>query len=102
MSTLHSLATTRRPRFLAVFLGFGDGQLQNEKFDALFTQHALDWLRLNAFLWVIWTDKTVDEWYEILRHHITQKDNVMIFPIDLKERAGWAEKWVWEWIDRAR
>ncbi len=92
----------RRPRFLAVFLRFADNQLHNEKFDALFTQHAPDWLRFNSFTWLIWTDKTVDEWYEILRFHITREDNVMIFPIDLKDRAGWAEKWVWDWIDRPR
>jgi len=105
MSTLHSLATSliaRQPRFLAVLLHLADGVLRNEKFDAVFTQHALDWLRFNSFIWLIWTDKSVEEWYEIMRHQITPQDQVLIFRIDLKERAGWSQKWVWDWIDRPR
>jgi hypothetical protein len=101
MSTLHSLAA-RQHRFLVVLFNFPEGVPRNEKFDPLFDEHAGDWLRFNAYTWLVWTDKTVEEWYEILRHHITQADQVLIGPIDLKERAGWSQKWVWDWIDRAR
>jgi len=87
-------------RSLIILLRFADGKLQNEKFDNIFTQNAGDWLRFNAFTWIIWTDKTVNQWYEILRHHLTQADQVLIFPVDLRDRAGWSQEWVWEWIDQ--
>jgi hypothetical protein len=50
----------------------------------------------------VWTTKSVTDWYEILRHHMTKDDTLLIYRLDPSERYGWGPQWVWEWLDRQR
>ena len=62
-----------------------------------------DWLRFNPYTYLIWTDKSPSELYELLRRHITPDDQVIVAGVDLlRERYGWSQQWIWEWIDKHR
>src|SRR2546425_7598082 len=87
---------------LCVLLRFKSGFNPGfETFDNLFTEdeRTRGWLRWNAFTWLIRTERTANEWYEILRQRISRDDSLLIVRADLSERFGWAPEWVWDWID---
>jgi len=63
---------------------------------------ALDWIRIAPNAWIVWTTSTPDQWYSRIKPRLGPKDHFFILGIDNTIRHGWAEKWVWEWLDKKR
>lgn len=63
---------------------------------------ALDWIRIAPNAWIIWTTSTPQEWYKRLKPLLGPKDHLYIFGINNTVRNGWAQKSVWEWLDKSR
>ena len=90
-------------RYLIILIKYGDDRLVDlSRVEPVFNENSDDWLRFNAKTWVVWTDKTAVDWYNLLRPFITKKDELFIFGLDPSERYGWGEKMVWDWFDRKR
>ncbi len=64
--------------------------------------YATDWLRYAPNCWILWTTSPLDVWYARLKPCLGPGDEVIIYRIDPKERHGWAQKWIWEWLDKKR
>lgn len=63
---------------------------------------AIDWLRYTPNCWVLYTTASADWWYERIRHHMTQPDRVFICELNIQNKSGWLDNWVWTWINKSR
>jgi hypothetical protein len=63
---------------------------------------AIDWVRYAPNSWILWTDKTPLEWYNLLKPHVHRDDSIFICVIDIKQRSGWLPKVIWDWINKPR
>jgi hypothetical protein len=90
-------------RLLEIVFRYPDGK--NEPtvpaLQAIIDSNARDWLRWNFYVWFIWTNKETAEWYELLRAKVPQA-HFLINRIDQIERHGWAEQWIWEWLNNKK
>ncbi len=64
--------------------------------------NAIEWMRYAPNCWILYTDQSPQWWYEKIRHHMTKADRVLICDIDISNKQGWQEKWVWEWLNKSR
>ena len=59
------------------------------------------WHHMNN-TWLINTDLNASEIYNVLRHHISKQDKLMIIKIDARmphfDYQGWLNEKAWEWI----
>lgn len=86
------------------FLHFGFhfiGAAKVAQLNAVFDQ-APDWLRYSGNCWIVRTDKSADWWANQLKPSLGPQDSLLIFQVNLKTRWGFADKWIWEWIDKQR
>jgi hypothetical protein len=88
-------------QFLSVTFKFADGDTKIAELKPVFNK-ATDWFRFSSTCWIIWTGRSAEKWYELLRPHITDKDSMFIVKLDLSERQGWVSKSMWEWLDNDR
>jgi tRNA (Thr-GGU) A37 N-methylase len=63
---------------------------------------ALDWIRIAPNVWIVWSTSSPNEWYTRLKPYLGPKDHLYIFGIDNRVRQGWAQKLVWDWLDKKR
>ena len=92
-------------RYLQIILRFADPKRFSDQFLSVkqaFDRNSGDWLKVDTGTWIVWTDKSVLDWYNILIPFMTQADYIIIYRVDFSERYGWAQQWIWEWIDRKR
>ncbi len=91
------------PRLLQIIFRYpgGLGEPDPDKLRALIEKHCEEWLRWNFYVWFVWTAESADEWFRILRAALPGV-HFMINRIDQVERHGWADKWVWEWLDQQK
>lgn len=87
-------------RFLQITFSF-EGQPKIEELKPAFDK-AIDWARIAPNVWLVWTTSTPVEWYSRIKPLIGQNDNFFILGVDKSVRHGWAQKWIWEWIDKNR
>jgi hypothetical protein len=61
----------------------------------------MDWLRIGPHVWVLYTNRPIDE-IRVNIHGILQlKDAFMLFSSFNPEHAscnGWLPEWVWDWL----
>jgi len=63
---------------------------------------ALDWYRWNANTWVLWTNRTPDEWQALVRPHMSTNTTFFFCALDVSERQGWAKQGFWDWLNKTR
>lgn len=73
-------------------------QYGREALEAKMTTGGLNWLRCNAHTWLFWADAESYTLQQYLTDHTIMKDFILL-QTHPKTRAGWGEKWIWEWID---
>jgi hypothetical protein len=61
---------------------------------------ATDWFRYAPNCWIVWTGRSAERWYELLKPHITDDDSMFIVRIDPSESQGWLSKAVWDWLQQ--
>ena len=88
------------PQFLQITFQFS-GQPKIAEVKPEFDK-ALDWIRIAPNAWLVWTTSTPQEWHARLKPRLGPNDHLYIFGIDNTVRYGWAEKTVWDWLDKAR
>jgi hypothetical protein len=89
-------------RFLHVAIHFGAGAPIIAPLEPVMHTVADDWIRYAANTWILWTDKTPAYVANTLRLHLPTQQ-FLIFPIDrTDETTGFAQQWVWDWINRTR
>jgi hypothetical protein len=57
------------------------------------------WLRYTNDVWLIRTNFRSDQIPRRINRNILGIEEVIIFELNRSSRAGWSEKWIWEWID---
>lgn len=64
---------------------------------------AEDWIKYGGNSWIVYSQYDQNAWAEYLRPHIRTADTLLIYEIvNLHQSAGWAPKWLWDWINRPR
>ncbi len=58
-----------------------------------------NWIRYAGNCWIVWTDKSPDQIFQILKPRIGENDQFLIAPLDLTTHQGWMPQWVWDWIN---
>lgn len=63
---------------------------------------AQDWIRYATNSWLLWTDKSAEEWHHIFRDNVPElrQHQYLIVGADISERQGWMPQQVWEWVNR--
>jgi hypothetical protein len=93
-----------RERFLIVAFTWR-GPAKVDEITPLFDK-ALDWLKLGASTWILWTNTDPSEWFTYIQPFLGENDTVFVGELDLSttfaKYAGWQKKFVWGWIDKHR
>ena len=63
-------------------------------FNTLKSQHG--WWHYMRATWLVSTDSTPQELFELLKPHIKQNDRILV--TRLGDRQGWLPKAAWDWI----
>jgi hypothetical protein len=63
---------------------------------------ALDWTRIHANSWIIYSSSNADKWYERLEPLIKPNGVLFICKLDISERQGWMSKKFWAWLRKNR
>ena len=84
-------------RILHVGLVF-PGPSRSQLFDAVSSLMGDDWIRYASNNWLISTQKTPQELFAMIKHHLQAPEQVLIVPIGATEMGGWGSKWIWDWI----
>jgi len=61
---------------------------------------AFDWLRYTSNCWIVYTARSPQDWYLLLKPHLHPNDHILIYKIDPNVRYGYMPKWVWEWLNK--
>ena len=62
-------------------------------------QTAIASMRILESVWIIRTNKTIEEWRELLKSQInTDTDLLFICQITDSQRSGWHYRKTWDWI----
>jgi hypothetical protein len=88
-------------QFLHISFKFSDGGPKITELKPVFDK-AIDWFRYASNCWIVWTSSPADKWYERLKPHISDADNMFIVGINLSERQGWMSQAFWDWINEDR
>lgn len=99
-ATLSSLLAAQSRKFIHVTFAWSapkNTELVKPIFDP-----ADDWIRYSPNCWILYTGNGPDWWYDRIRRHMVTSDRVFIFEINLKNKAGWLDQWVWDWLNRPR
>jgi hypothetical protein len=56
------------------------------------------WLRFSGYGWLVETEKSALEIFHVLANILRKDDSEIVIRVDPEDYAGWAFKWVDEWI----
>jgi hypothetical protein len=87
--------------FLHISFNFADKDAKINTLKPVFNK-ATDWFRYAPNCWLVWTGRSAEKWYELLRPHISDKDSMLIVRLDISERQGWLSESAWEWLNEER
>lgn len=95
---------SERGRFLVVVFTWR-GAAKVSELEPIFNK-ALDWIKLGANSWVLWTSRNAGEWQSTLQPLLGTDDTLFVAELTLQtigeNYSGWQYKWVWEWFDKHR
>lgn len=58
-----------------------------------------DWIRINGYTWLIWTQSNTMETSTLLQKLLSPKDVIVCLYANPKDAAGLAPEWLWNWIN---
>ena len=58
------------------------------------------WLRFNTHLWLLKSESLSSEVFDKIDTELLEIDDIIIMEVDPDTRYGWAETWIWDWIDK--
>jgi hypothetical protein len=63
---------------------------------------AHDWIRYAENAWLVWSDKSAEEWQRFFKDHVPvlKYHQYIILGVDLTQRQGWMPKEIWDWISK--
>jgi hypothetical protein len=61
-----------------------------------------DWLRFGGHNWLLWSESSAHDIFQLLAGRLAQKDSELIVKWDPHSYAGWAPKWVEDWVTERR
>lgn len=62
---------------------------------------AVDWFRYSPNTWLLWTDRSAQEWKDHLRNNpYFFNHTFLLLGIDPSERQGWMPEEVWRWLNK--
>ena len=73
---------------------------KTQQLDATFNAVGDDWIRYAANNWIVWTPRSVTDWYTLVKPNLDAEDMLLIAVMNLHERYGWLPQWVWEWMEK--
>ena len=85
-------------RFVHVGFHFASGIIKTTALEPAFRQVG-DWIRYAGPCWIVWTDKSTEQIYAILKPYLHPDDQFLILSIDQSTKQGWMPKWVWDWLN---
>lgn len=59
---------------------------------------AYDWYRIDDGLYILYTAKDQNDWYNIISNLSDKKMRIFICSLKIEERQGWMSKKFWKWI----
>jgi hypothetical protein len=59
-----------------------------------------DWIRINGCTWFISTTMPQPVLADEVRRHFREADFIIVTTIAPVPASGWAQPWVWEWLNR--
>lgn len=57
-----------------------------------------DWMRFNAYCWIVDTDSNAIDIFNALGRFLHKDDSELILRLDLSDWSGWCPKWVDDWL----
>lgn len=63
---------------------------------------ANDWYRIKADLWIIYSTRDEETWYERLTPLVKDDGSLFICRLNEHYRQGWMAKQFWSWLQRER
>lgn len=76
-------------------------QINPEGIEEILSQ-AGDWMRFDAWSWLIYSSYSAHDITSALRGKLLPEDNIMIIACDPTDYSGFAQQWVWDWINKYR
>jgi hypothetical protein len=61
-----------------------------------------DWLRFDGWSWLVYTPRTAHDITNALRPKLSPEDGILIIACDANDYSGFAQQWVWDWINKYR
>lgn len=50
--------------------------------------------------WVVRTEKSANDIYNILRLNMDRNDRILIIKVDPNDKQGWMDKSFWDWMNK--
>lgn len=72
-----------------------------KELEPIFNQ-AGNWLRYSNSCWIVWTSTDANGWYLRLAPQITAADRLFVCELNLQNKQGWMDKWIWDWLNQPR
>lgn len=88
-------------RFLVVTFNYGGDDNAVLKVQPT-VESALDWYRWSEHTWILWTNRTADEWQALVREKMSDNTTFLFCALDVSYRQGWAKKDFWDWLNKSR
>ena len=65
---------------------------------------ANDWMRYTANCWIVYTNSEPEKWFTRIREVLPEPktQGFLILEVDVTERHGQLQEWIWEWIHKDR
>jgi hypothetical protein len=73
---------------------------RSEGIDNILDMFDADWVRYAANNWLVWTHRTPEELYTVLKPHLFQDEHILVVPIDVTQKNGYLSQWLWEWMEQ--
>ena len=86
-------------RLYCVSLRWGDAGFVPEQADAMLSTVSDDWIRFNGLTWFVWSDMQKSDMAKVLQPVVGARGNVLVFAVQPEVAIGWADQWVWDWIN---
>jgi hypothetical protein len=61
-----------------------------------------DWLRFDAWSWLVYSSYSAHDISSALQRKLSAEDSILIIACDPNDYNGFAQQWVWDWINKYR
>jgi hypothetical protein len=87
--------------FLHIAFSFKSGRTDIERIRKTLST-ARDWYRYAPNCWIVYTNRTADKWFELLKPKLNDDDHMFICELNIAMRSGWLPEGAWTWLDKER